>query len=236
MSEEQPSELLAARRRKLEALREEGIEPFPHAYPGVRRSPRSRRRTTSCPTGEETEDRVRVAGRLAARRGQGKAAFLDLVDRTGRHAAARARRRARRGGARAPALARPRRPDRRRRHRLPHPPRRALAQARRLRAAGQVAAPAAREAPRADRRRDALPPPRARPDRQRGDARALHHAREGHHRDPRLARRARLRRGRDAGAAADLRRRRGAPVHDALTTRSTARSTCASPPSSTSSG
>ena len=34
--------------------------------------------------GEETEARVRVAGRLAARRGQGKAAFLDLVDRTGR--------------------------------------------------------------------------------------------------------------------------------------------------------
>jgi lysyl-tRNA synthetase class 2 len=34
--------------------------------------------------GEETDARVRVAGRLAARRGQGKAAFLDLVDRTGR--------------------------------------------------------------------------------------------------------------------------------------------------------
>src|SRR5438045_3911034 len=34
--------------------------------------------------GKETEDRVRVAGRLAARRGQGKAAFLDLVDRSGR--------------------------------------------------------------------------------------------------------------------------------------------------------
>ena len=36
------------------------------------------------PAGEETEARARVAGRLAARRGQGKAAFLDLVDRSGR--------------------------------------------------------------------------------------------------------------------------------------------------------
>src|SRR6185437_5133190 len=34
--------------------------------------------------GEETDLRHRVAGRLAARRGQGKMAFLDLVDRSGR--------------------------------------------------------------------------------------------------------------------------------------------------------
>ncbi len=34
--------------------------------------------------GEETEERHRVAGRLAARRGSGGAAFLDLVDRTGK--------------------------------------------------------------------------------------------------------------------------------------------------------
>jgi lysyl-tRNA synthetase class 2 len=34
--------------------------------------------------GEETEASHRVAGRLAARRGQGKMAFLDLVDRSGR--------------------------------------------------------------------------------------------------------------------------------------------------------
>ncbi len=34
--------------------------------------------------GEETDDAYRVAGRIAARRGQGKAAFLDLVDGTGK--------------------------------------------------------------------------------------------------------------------------------------------------------
>jgi lysyl-tRNA synthetase class 2 len=84
VSEEQPSELLAVRRRKLEALREEGIEPFPHAYPGVQAIAAVKAPHEELPAGEETEDRVRVAGRLAARRGQGKAAFLDLVDRTGR--------------------------------------------------------------------------------------------------------------------------------------------------------
>src|SRR3954454_826718 len=84
VADEQPSELLAVRRRKLEALREEGIEPFPHAFPGVRSVAEVKAPHEDLPAGEETDDRVRVAGRLAARRGQGKAAFLDLVDRSGR--------------------------------------------------------------------------------------------------------------------------------------------------------
>jgi lysyl-tRNA synthetase, class II len=84
VSEEQPSELLAARRRKLEALRDAGVEPFPHAYPGVSAIAEVKAPYDDLPAGEETEDRVRVAGRLHARRGQGKAAFLDLDDRSGR--------------------------------------------------------------------------------------------------------------------------------------------------------
>ncbi len=84
MSEEQPSELLAVRRRKLEALRAEGVEPFPHAYEGVRPIAEVKAPHEVLEAGEETDDRVRIAGRLAARRGQGKAAFLDLVDRSGR--------------------------------------------------------------------------------------------------------------------------------------------------------
>ena len=78
------SELLAARRRKLEALRADGIDPFPHAYPGVRPIAEVVAPFADLPAGEDTEARARVAGRLAARRGQGKAAFLDLVDRSGR--------------------------------------------------------------------------------------------------------------------------------------------------------
>ncbi|MCW3006431.1 MAG: lysyl-tRNA synthetase [Solirubrobacterales bacterium] len=83
MSEE-PSELLAQRRAKLDRLRADGIDPFPHAFPGVVASARVAAEHEELPAGEETDDHYRVAGRLAARRGQGKMAFLDLVDRSGR--------------------------------------------------------------------------------------------------------------------------------------------------------
>ena len=77
-------ELVAQRRRKLAALRDEGVEPFPHAFPGVRPIADVKAPFSELQSGEETEVRARVAGRLAARRGQGRAAFLDLVDRSGR--------------------------------------------------------------------------------------------------------------------------------------------------------
>ena len=77
-------ELVAQRRRKLAALRDEGVEPFPHSYAGVVPIASVRSRWDELQAGEESGDRARVAGRLAARRGQGKAAFLDLVDRSGR--------------------------------------------------------------------------------------------------------------------------------------------------------
>jgi lysyl-tRNA synthetase, class II len=78
------SELLATRRRKLEALREAGVDPFPHVYDGVRSAADVKAPHEGLEPGQETDDRVRVAGRLAARRGQGKMAFLDVVDRSGR--------------------------------------------------------------------------------------------------------------------------------------------------------
>ena len=83
MSDEQ-SELLAARRAKLERLRAEGVDPFPHSFPGVVPTARVAAEHPDLEPGAETDDRYRVAGRLAARRGQGKMAFLDLVDRSGR--------------------------------------------------------------------------------------------------------------------------------------------------------
>jgi len=82
MAEEQ-SDLLAARRRKLESLRGAGIEPFPHAFGAVEPVAAVRAAHERLAAGEETNDSHRVAGRLAARRGQGKMAFLDLVDRSG---------------------------------------------------------------------------------------------------------------------------------------------------------
>jgi lysyl-tRNA synthetase class 2 len=83
MAGEAESELLAARRRKLESLRAGGIEPFPHAFDGVEPIAAARALHERLQAGEETEVSHRVAGRLAARRGQGRMAFLDLVDRSG---------------------------------------------------------------------------------------------------------------------------------------------------------
>jgi lysyl-tRNA synthetase class 2 len=77
-------ELLAARRAKLERLRADGIEPYPHEFPGVEPIADVLAAHADLADGEETQERHRVAGRLAARRGQGKMAFLDLVDRSGR--------------------------------------------------------------------------------------------------------------------------------------------------------
>jgi lysyl-tRNA synthetase class 2 len=77
-------DLVAQRRAKLAALRDEGVEPFPHAYPGVTPIAEVKAPHEALEPGEETDARVRVAGRIHARRGQGKAAFIDLVDRTGR--------------------------------------------------------------------------------------------------------------------------------------------------------
>jgi len=77
-------ELLAARRRKLESLRDAGIDPFPHEFDGVEPIAAVREAHAGLAAGDETSVRHRVAGRLSARRGQGKMAFLDLVDRSGR--------------------------------------------------------------------------------------------------------------------------------------------------------
>jgi len=77
-------ELLAVRRAKLEQLRADGIDPFPHEFAGVEPIADVVAAHAQLADGEETEVRHRVAGRLAARRGQGKMAFLDLVDRSGR--------------------------------------------------------------------------------------------------------------------------------------------------------
>ncbi len=82
-NEAESSELLAERRAKLERLREQGIEPFPHEFPERTEIAEVRERHEGIEAGAETDDRVRIAGRLTARRGHGKASFLDLRDGSG---------------------------------------------------------------------------------------------------------------------------------------------------------
>ena len=82
--EASPEHLVAERRAKADHLREQGVEPFPHQYPGVTAIEAVHYAHGDLEAGDETESAYRVAGRLTARRGHGKAAFLDLTDRSGR--------------------------------------------------------------------------------------------------------------------------------------------------------
>src|SRR6187200_2881254 len=78
------SELLAERRRKLERLREAGVEPFPENFHGRTPAAEVLDRHAGLKEEEEATEAYRLAGRLAARRGHGRAAFLDIEDRSGR--------------------------------------------------------------------------------------------------------------------------------------------------------
>jgi len=83
-NEQDLPQVLAERREKLERLRDGGIEPFPHDFDGRVEVATVHENHGDLADGEETETAYRVAGRITARRGHGKAAFIDLVDRTGR--------------------------------------------------------------------------------------------------------------------------------------------------------
>ena len=77
-------ELIAERRAKAERLREDDKSAFPYSFASVEPIAEILPRYEHLAPGDETDERHRVAGRIAARRGAGKAAFLDLVDRTGK--------------------------------------------------------------------------------------------------------------------------------------------------------
>jgi lysyl-tRNA synthetase, class II len=78
-------ELIAERRAKALTLRETAAAgDFPYSYPDVEPIADVRAAYEHLAVGEETEDVHRVAGRLAGKRGQGRAAFFDLVDRSGK--------------------------------------------------------------------------------------------------------------------------------------------------------
>jgi lysyl-tRNA synthetase, class II len=83
MSDDRASDPLSDRREKLERLRESGVDPFPHSFDDRTEIAEVRARHEGLEPGEGTDARYRVAGRITARRGHGKAAFLDLRDRTG---------------------------------------------------------------------------------------------------------------------------------------------------------
>ncbi len=77
-------ELIAERRAKGRRLRELDPSAFAHSFADAEPAAEVGAAYVGLAPGEETDERHRVAGRIAARRGAGRAAFLDLVDRTGK--------------------------------------------------------------------------------------------------------------------------------------------------------
>ena len=73
----------AVRRARLDALRASGQQPFRDSWEVDARSADLESRYANLEDGSETSDRVSVAGRLVAKRDQGKVAFLVLRDATG---------------------------------------------------------------------------------------------------------------------------------------------------------
>jgi lysyl-tRNA synthetase class 2 len=78
------TQLIAERRAKAQRLRESDSAAFPYSFPGAEPIEAILAAYAHLSDGDETEDAHRVAGRIAARRGAGRAAFLDLVDRSGK--------------------------------------------------------------------------------------------------------------------------------------------------------
>src|SRR4051794_26788463 len=73
------------RRAKLERLRAEGVEPYPHAFPDRTHVEEIEREHDPAALGEGEHEQFsyRVMGRVTGKRGHGKTAFLDVRDITG---------------------------------------------------------------------------------------------------------------------------------------------------------
>src|SRR5258708_31770208 len=70
------------RLEKLAALRGMGVEPYPVSFARTAEAAELDARHADLPAGAETEDRVRVAGRIRAMRNSGM--FIDLHDASGK--------------------------------------------------------------------------------------------------------------------------------------------------------
>ena len=75
--------LRAQRLGKVEALRREGIDPYPARYDRTHTARALREHWSHLEAGSETDTVARVAGRIMLRRGHGKLVFVTLRDGTG---------------------------------------------------------------------------------------------------------------------------------------------------------
>ncbi len=78
------ADLLTSRREKLARLRAQGVEPYPYRYARTHTAGEVRAAFGNLAPNQRTGTQVSLAGRLTAVRRMGKAAFADLLDRSGR--------------------------------------------------------------------------------------------------------------------------------------------------------
>lgn len=78
------ADLLASRRDKLLRLRAQGVDPYPYSYTRTHVAAEVRATFGSLGSHQRTGTQVRLAGRLVALRRMGKAAFGNVLDRSGR--------------------------------------------------------------------------------------------------------------------------------------------------------
>ncbi len=76
--------LIQERIRKLNELRERGINPFPYSYKKDSNSEELKKRFEKLAAEEKTEEKVSLAGRIMQNRNMGKAAFVHIQDEQGR--------------------------------------------------------------------------------------------------------------------------------------------------------
>ena len=77
------NEMMKVRREKMEAFRQMGVPSFGHRYDVTYHTADIHEKFDHLEGEEESDEEVRIAGRLMAIRGHGKASFCTLNDRTG---------------------------------------------------------------------------------------------------------------------------------------------------------
>ena len=77
------NEMMKVRREKMAAFRQMGVPPFGHRYDVTYHTADIHEKFDHLEGEEESDEEVRIAGRLMAIRGHGKASFCTLNDRTG---------------------------------------------------------------------------------------------------------------------------------------------------------
>lgn len=84
MSDQHDNPIKAEKRKKLHALREKGINPYPYSFDVTAHADQLVREFSSLVAGEKkTETNFRIAGRLMTLRMMGKASFFNIQDMTG---------------------------------------------------------------------------------------------------------------------------------------------------------